>query len=91
MKRTRGFASSKFITLFLLCLGLASPVWAAIQINSTSVDPNVTQITINGQTFSPTGLAPQVKLNNGTLTVLSFTNSTIVAALPTALPAGGIH
>lgn len=89
MKRTRAFSSLNLISLLLLCLGLTSQVRAAIQINSTSVDSAATQITINGQTFSPTGTAPLVKLDNITLTIVNFTNSTIIATVPTGLPAGG--
>jgi hypothetical protein len=45
------------------------------------------RITITGQNFSPSGLAPKVSLANIQLTLVSFTNQSITATLP-ALAAG---
>jgi hypothetical protein len=49
-----------------------------------SAVPNypASQIAIGGQNFSPTGLAPTVRLGKSTLTLASFGNLSIVANLP---------
>jgi Collagen triple helix repeat (20 copies)/Chaperone of endosialidase len=87
MNRSLGLALSKITCAVLLFLGLTPEVWAAIQIQSVS-ENGTGRLTISGQTFSPTGLAPQVVLNNVTLAVVSFTDTTVVADLPGGLLPG---
>jgi hypothetical protein len=57
---------------------------------STVVSFSANQITITGKSFSPSGAKPMVSFNGSTLSVVSFTNTTIVASLPSAssIPAG---
>jgi len=44
----------------------------------------------SGQGFDPSGQAPKVTFNTSNLTVISFSNSSIVAALPTGTKSGSI-
>lgn len=57
-------------------------------IDSVSVNSGLTQITISGQGFDPSGKAPTVTFNASTLTLVSFSNSSIVATLPAGTTAG---
>ena len=74
--------------LLLLAICLPAAASTAVVINSTSVNPKLNQITILGQGFDPTGLAPTVTLSSSTLTVVSFSKTSIVAALPAGTKAG---
>jgi hypothetical protein len=69
---------------------LAVPAWSATAplILSTVVNTSTNQITITGRAFSPAGTAPTVMLANTKLTLVSFTNQTVVANLLSGLPAG---
>src|SRR5215813_1252708 len=53
---------------------------------SYASSPN--QISIAGGNFSTLGLVPQVSFNNSLLPVVSFSNVSIVATLPTGVTAG---
>jgi hypothetical protein len=56
--------------------------WAADPvIYGSVVNPSTSQITISGKLFSPAGTAPTVTLDNTTLSLVSFTNQTVVANL----------
>lgn len=82
----------KIKTLILL-LGLlltTSSLFAANPptIISASTDTAVTQLTINGSGFSPSGTVPVVVLGNVTLSLVSFSDTQIVAAIPANEPAG---
>jgi hypothetical protein len=57
-------------------------------IYSTVVNLSNNQITINGANFSPAGLAPKVIFAHTTLTLVSFTNVSLVSKLPTGYGAG---
>ena len=57
------------------------------KIFSAVVNYSNNRMTITGQNFSPSGLAPKVSLDNTQLTLVSFTNQSITATLP-ALAAG---
>ena len=59
-------------------------------VQSTVVNVTTNQVTITGKNFSPSGAAPQVSFNGSALAVVSFTNTTVVATLPSpsTTPAG---
>jgi collagen triple helix repeat protein/IPT/TIG domain-containing protein len=80
----------KSILILLSCLLFAVSLLAGTtpSIVSTSVDSAITQLTINGSGFSPTNLAPTVVLGTSTLSLVSFSDSQIVASLPANEPAG---
>src|ERR1022692_3567045 len=61
---------------------------ASIAIYSTGVNTTTNRITINGANFSPSGLAPTVVFATTTLALLSFTNHSAVAQLPSGFGAG---
>ncbi len=78
--------------VYVLLLLAAVPV--AAQQQPTVVNTTINylsapkSITITGSSFSPTGGTPTVVFNAATLTLVSFTNTAIVANLPTGLGAG---
>lgn len=73
----------------LLMLFLAIPAWSASPVILSAVINNLTnQISITGGSFSSTGTAPTVALDNSTLVLVSFTDRTVVANMPTGLKAG---
>ena len=55
-------------------------------VTNYNVSPN--QITVSGSGFDPKGVAPTVSFNNVTLTVLTFSDTQIVASLPAGTTAG---
>jgi hypothetical protein len=55
---------------------------------SASADSALTQLTIVGSGFSPSNSTPTVSLGNVSLSLASFTDTQIVATLPTNEPAG---
>jgi hypothetical protein len=73
-----------------LLLFLAGPIWSANKplIFGTVVNNSTNQITITGRSFSPSGTAPTVALDNTTLVLVSFTNESVLANLLTGLQAG---
>ncbi len=76
---------SRFRTASLLLtfvLGLPTAWGATLSIYSTVVDTSNNQITVTGQNFSPSGLAPTVKFAGSLLSLVSFSSTTIVANLP---------
>ena len=84
----RGLAS--FFLCACMLLIFSSPLAAATPpvVNSTSIDYSSNQITIVGQSFAPTGVAPIVTFGSGNLVLVSFTSQTIVARLPVGTVAG---
>lgn len=76
--------------IFSLFLLSATPAFAtsAPTVISASADTGITQLTIVGSGFSPSGTAPIVVLGTSTLTITSFTDTQIVAALPANEAAG---
>jgi hypothetical protein len=82
--------SPSFLIAFVF---FTAPMWSATTplILSTVVNNSTNQITIVGKSFSPTGTAPIVALENTTLVLISFTNQTVLANLLTGLKAGSYH
>jgi hypothetical protein len=64
------------------------PTSAAVAIYSTIVNTTNNRVTITGANFSPAGLAPKVVFSTTTLTLVSFTDHSAVAQLPTGFAAG---
>jgi hypothetical protein len=76
-----------FIVLLLAsCLSAATST--AVVVNSVSINSKLNQITILGQGFDPAGQAPTVTFNTKSLTLVSFSNSSIVATLLTGTKPG---
>lgn len=80
----------KKVILGLLLSLLATCAFAtnAPSVVSTSTDAALTQLTISGSGFSPTNTAPLVNLGSANLSIVSFTDAQIVAALPSNEAAG---
>lgn len=79
------------ITSFLIArLVFVAPGWCAATpvILSTVVNTITNQISIVGSSFSPGGLPPTVLFDNTTLSVVSFTNQTVLANLLGGAKAG---
>jgi len=72
------------LACFMLVFVAGSAALAAtgVSIYSAVVNSAGSRITITGQDFSPAGVAPTVALAHTSLSLVSFTNSTIVASLP---------
>ena len=86
--KTYPFRSSLLIaSLSLLITGLLSAA-DATAVYSTSLNMSNSQITIAGQNFSPSGLAPTVTFAHTILALVSFTNQSVVATLPVGFAAG---
>jgi hypothetical protein len=71
----------------LVSVGL-SAASTAPAIYSAGVNASNHHITINGNNFSPSGLAAKVIFATTTLTLVSFTNQKLVATLPAGFAAG---
>jgi len=80
----------KILLVLSLVLFLSSNLFASVtpDVTNTSVNSGVTQLTINGTGFAPTNSAPTVVLGTSTLSVVSFSDTQIVATLPTNEPSG---
>ena len=74
--------------LFLSALFVFAAPPATPLVNNTSINYPANQISISGLDFSPTGKAPIVLFNAITMTLASFTNTAIVANLPSGTAAG---
>ena len=59
-----------------------------LTVSNSTINYGTNQVTINGTAFEPAKKAPSVVMNGGTLTVVSYTNTQIVATLPKNLAAG---
>ena len=80
-------------SLALLALAIAGSLPhanAAVRptVFSTVVNFSNNQLTVAGQNFSPHGLAPVVALDNTKLVLVSFTDNSAVATLPSGLSPG---
>lgn len=62
---------------------MSSPV-----IYNVAVDSGITQLTITGTNFIPVSAAPTVEFNGSNLTLVSSSNTSIVATLPSGLSSG---
>jgi hypothetical protein len=84
-----GELMKKFL-IGLLLLFSAIPIFATSAPTVVSASPNVaiTQLTVAGSGFSPSNTAPVVVLGTTTLSIVSFTDTQIVASLPANEPAG---
>lgn len=84
------FKTSKAISLLLLALigALTVSATAVPVVYSAVVNTSNNQLAISGNNFSPTGVGPRVTLAQTGLSLVSFTNRSIVAQLPTGLAAG---
>lgn len=80
----------KSMVSLLGCLLFAVSLFASVAPNivNTTVNSAVTQLTINGTGFSPTNLPPTVVLGTATLSLVSFSDTQIVATLPVNEPSG---
>lgn len=76
--------------LVLLASLFASAATAATTpvVNSVSISYNLNEVTVNGSGFLPKKTAPTVLFNNTKLTLVSDTNTKIVAHLPGGVTAG---
>src|ERR1039458_5350975 len=88
VSRERRRIASKFPFFLVLLVGFTA--WGAGSpiIYSTSVNTTTNRITIIGAAFSPTGLAPDVVFAATTLVLISFTNQSALAKLPTGFKPG---
>ncbi len=78
------FSQLRTASLLLTFVLSVPTAWgAALSIYSTVVDISNNQITVTGQNFSPSGLAPTVKFAGSLLSLVSFSSTTFVANLPT--------
>src|SRR3984885_11851808 len=57
-------------------------------VNSVTVSYSSNEVTVNGSGFLPTNAAPAVLFNNTSLALVSATDATIVAYLPSGVTAG---
>jgi hypothetical protein len=75
----------------ILLLILSAPLVSQAQtpvIDDATVNLTAGSLTLAGSNFSPSGAAPTVTLGGTSRTVSSFTNTSIVAAVPTTLAIG---
>ncbi len=80
----------KMIAALLLlapCFGFGAAI-PILTVNSTTINYGTNQITIAGSCFLALNKAPTVLFKASTLSVKSYTNTQIVAALPANTPAG---
>jgi len=82
----------ELLSFLVMPLLLGGSAWgvtsSAPVIESAVVNTSSNQITISGSNFEPAANAPAVALNNASLVLVSSTNQTVVAKLPSGLGAG---
>jgi hypothetical protein len=83
MRKTMSAALVLLTPLFVSAATTSTPV-----VNSVTVSYNSNQVTVNGSGFLPAKTAPTVLFNNTKLTLVSDTNTKIVAHLPGGVTAG---
>src|SRR5438132_2142831 len=81
MKNSRKIALCLGAFLGLCTIG-ASAAIVPVTINNTTINYSTNQLTLNGQGFKPSTVAPTVSFNATTLTLISSTNSTVTVGLP---------
>jgi hypothetical protein len=59
-----------------------------LTVSNTTIDYGTNQVTINGSGFEPINKTPTVAMSGGSLAIVSYTDSQIVATLPTSIAAG---
>ena len=59
-----------------------------LTVNNTTINYGTNQVTINGFAFEPFKKAPAVIMAGGSLAIVSYTDTQIVATLPTTIAAG---
>jgi hypothetical protein len=77
-----------FVLLALVPSAAFGGIIPILTVNSTTINYGTNQVTINGSSFEPVKKAPSVFMNSGSLTIVSYTNSQIVATLPNNTAAG---
>src|SRR5947209_18038287 len=77
-----------YVIALLVTVGTLSIAANPPAIYSTVLNLSTNQITVNGTNFSPTGLAPTVQFAHTTLSLVSFTNLSLVAQLQPGYSAG---
>src|ERR1700733_3378358 len=60
----------------------------ALTVSNTTINYGTNQVTINGSGFEPIKKTPTVAMSGGSLAIVSYTDSQIVATLPTSIAAG---
>jgi hypothetical protein len=74
--------------LVLLPTAAFGGILPILTVNSTTINYSTNQMTINGSGFNPLKKAPMVIMTGGSLAIVSYTNSQIVATLPNNTAAG---
>src|SRR5713226_9308187 len=87
-RRTMRCGIYSVAVLFLSALFVFAAPPAMPLVNNTSINYATNQISISGSDFSPTGKASTVLFNAVTLSLVSYTNTAIVANLPAGTGAG---
>src|SRR5579871_1270018 len=90
LKESAMFRQAGVSVLAAIFMVVTPAAWSASApvIYSTVINTALNQITITGQNLSPTSMPPGVAFNSQNLTLVSFTNTTVVANLPASLQAG---
>ncbi len=74
------------LVLLVPSLGFsANPI---LTVNSSAINYTTNQVTLTGTSFEPVAKTPTVRMAGGALTIISYTNTQIVAALPKDTTAG---
>ena len=79
---------SSVLVLLTPLFASAAPATTVPVVNSVTVSYSSNEVTVNGSGFLPANAAPAVLFNNTNLTLLSDTNTKIVAHLPGGVTAG---
>jgi hypothetical protein len=59
-----------------------------LTVSNTTINYGTNQVTINGSGFEPVKKTPTVAISGGSLAIVSYTDTQIVATLPTSIAAG---
>jgi hypothetical protein len=73
---------------FGLIVSVTADALTLVIVNNSSINYSNNQLTINGTGFSPSGKAPIVNFNAINLTLVSFSNTVILANLPPSTTSG---
>ena len=79
---------SSVLVLLTPLFASAAPATTVPVVNSVTVSYSSNEVTVNGSGFLPANAAPAVLFNNTNLTLVSDTNTKIVAHLPGGVTAG---